>query len=195
MKLPNRLIIDLEDSRVLLEHATTVTVCEEVSKLSYCQNSSEESIELSINITIPFEKVHKEGVEEEELERVISHATDNLDGQLKLNLDDSLVQFVKGLVNEHQYEEDYTDDVNHEEMIFTQIEASFNEMVNNPEDEQKATEFIDYTIDGYEPGIFEFKKSLFKEALKDASSLNSKQREWLKKVKIRLLNSRKKLGI
>lgn len=173
MKTPDKIIIDLENDKVLLETSTTVTVCDGVSKMSYCQNSSKEGIEISINVKIPFEKIHKEGVDEQEIHRVIQQTVQNLARPTGIDIT----------------EEDDRPIVNYKE-----IESMFKEMLRLPGDDKTATEFIRFNVDGFDSEIYDFKRDLFKASMKDPKIIGEK-REWLKRNKIRLFNSKKKLDI
>ena len=188
MKLPNRIIIDLDDNGIILETDDGDIVSNDVQKLYYCQNVSGEGIDISINISIPSTKIERRENKEEDM----SQEDCNLyDGQLRLNMDDTLVKFVKGLVNEQSYEDEEQN--NTTELDYNYIQNLFDKASSPPYSDDKMKEFIDYSVQGHDNEIFEYKKALFLDALKDPN-ISNKKRVWLKKNKINLLNSNCKLN-
>lgn len=176
----NRIIIDVASSKVILDKMDC-NVVYELSKLLYCQESSEEGIDISININIPLEENQKKGAEDTDGD------LDIYENQLSINMGDSVSKYSKESTNEQSFENEYDGRAS---VNYHDIQDLFEKASRFPYNDELMQEFINYQVQGQEDNVFAYKKELFKDALKEPK-MNTKRRDWLKKNKIKLLNSRK----
>lgn len=176
----NRIIIDVASSKVILDKMDC-NVVYELSKLLYCQESSEEGINISININIPLEENQKKGAEDTDGD------LDIYENQLSINMGDSVSKYSKESTNEQSFGNENGDVM---PVDYIEIQDLFDRASRFPFNDELMEEFINYQIQGQEHLVFEYKKELFKDALKEPK-MSAKRREWIKKNKIKLLNSRK----
>lgn len=174
MKTPDRIIIDLDTNSVLIGRGLSVSVFDDVPQLTYCQNDTSQGIEISISIKLSYDKSQTKGIDASELnavvEEVISSSNDT------------------GITNNEVNDKENT-------KIDTElIDDMFDDMYNNPGDDVLALQLVKYNREGLELEIFNYKQELFRQAFSN-TTLSQEQYNWLKKNKIRLLNSKRNLNI